>query len=80
MWVVFRVQKFEVEQKGPFLIKIDSRPQIGYLPVYETREDALSKFPDGPFLEIEESTASGAIPVWNTRNSMRPLRKQEEKP
>ena len=54
MWVVMRIQPFEVEPTNfPLPISVDARKMKGYLPVYETMEDAKAEFPDGPFGEIQ---------------------------
>ena len=60
MWVVLKVQPFEVEQiedsyRFPYPFTVDMKPMIGYLPVYATREDALKEFPDAPLAQIEEA-------------------------
>lgn len=55
MIVVMRVQKFEIEQGNfSFEVALDFSPMIGYLPVYETLEDAKRGFPDGLFSEVRE--------------------------
>ena len=55
MIVVLRMQKFEVEQKGTIPVLLDFAPMIGFLPVYETLEDATHDFPDGPFREVKDA-------------------------
>lgn len=57
MWVVLQLQNFKDFEikKGvrlPFPIVIDPEKMIGYLPVYETREDALADYPDEQLQEI----------------------------
>ena len=55
MIVVMRVQKFEIEQGNfSFEVALDFSPMIGYLPVYETLEDAKRGFPVGLFSEVRE--------------------------
>lgn len=54
MIVVMRVQQFEVETPLPYLITLDFKPMIGYLPVYSSLEKAKCDFPDGPFMELQE--------------------------
>ena len=59
MWIVMRVQPFDLEQDpGPFPfpieVQLDIGKKIGYLPVYETREDAEAEYPNGPFGQIAE--------------------------
>ena len=49
MWIVTRVRKFE-EAFSPI---IDSRPMIGFIGVYNSREDAEAEYPEGPFREIK---------------------------
>jgi hypothetical protein len=57
MIVVMKIQKFEFEQAGeyriPFPVTFDLGKMLGYLPVYETREDAEKDYPDGPFATVE---------------------------
>ena len=61
MWVVLRLQKFEEDTHNfPLSIKLDFRPLIGYLPVYDTLGDAKKEWPDGPFQEIREVEGKGS--------------------
>lgn len=60
MFVVCKVQDFKVKTP-PFMqgwfpqgITIDTGKMVGYLPAYETREDALADFPDAKLMEIEK--------------------------
>ena len=62
MWAVMKVQSFkllEFEVKGlpphfqnPIDIKVVEGKEVGYLPVYNTLEDAKEDFPNGPFQEV----------------------------
>jgi len=60
MFVVMSIQDFEVEPspknviRFPFPITIERGKMIGFLPVYNTREDALSDFPASQVLEAKE--------------------------
>lgn len=58
MWVVMEVQRFEVKQTLPLKVVLDFAPMCGYLPVYESKEDAMKDFPEGPFQEIRCVTAT----------------------
>ena len=57
MFVVMRLQDFEFEQspnqilRFPFPIVTDKGKMIGFLPVYNTREDALTDFPNAQVIE-----------------------------
>ena len=55
MWVVMNMQKFEFDTIPshilPFPISYDMGKIIGYLPCYQTKEDALKDFPDGDIKE-----------------------------
>ncbi len=54
MFVVMKVQDFEFETKGwkpPYPITFDMGKIKGYLPVYDTREDAEKDFPNATILE-----------------------------
>lgn len=61
MFVVLRVQHFELEPAPgqplflPFPVVVDPQKMVGYLPVYETREDALADFPNAELVEIIEA-------------------------
>lgn len=55
MFVVLRLQKFEWQTS--FGLKAYLHPDermVGFLPVYETREEALADWPEGPVAEIRE--------------------------
>ncbi|MBU3914824.1 hypothetical protein KKA14_04755 [bacterium] len=52
MFIVMRMQSFEFEAPNfPIPIKVEAGTMIGYLPVYETREDALKDFPNNVVIE-----------------------------
>ena len=61
MFVVMRLQDFEVEPapnqrfRLPLPVTIDSGKMVGFLPVYDTREDALLDFPEAKLMEIKET-------------------------
>ena len=57
MFVVMRVQKFEIEPRTSLDIEvgINAGKMVGYLPVYKTREDALADFPDSQLIEVKEN-------------------------
>ena len=58
MFVVMSIQHFEVEPSPdnlinlPIPVKIETK-MCGYLPVYETLEDARNDFPDSPIYEAQ---------------------------
>jgi len=58
MWVVKILKDFEVEPSPrncfrlPFTISIEADKMIGFLPVYETLEDAKSEYPNASYMEI----------------------------
>ena len=56
MWLVNKLVPFEIEQTGPYILPIpiqfDPGKMIGYLPAYETLEDAKADYPEGPFSEV----------------------------
>ena len=60
MFVVCKIQDFELEPSPnqpiifPFSVVVDKGKMVGYLPVYETREDALVDFPKAELIEIRE--------------------------
>ena len=59
MWVVKIMENFEVESapgslRLPFPISIDTGKMIGFLPVYETLEDAKTEYPDSDYMEIRK--------------------------
>jgi len=57
MFIAMSIQDFDMEPspnnllKFPFPIKVEAGKMIGFLPVYETREAALSEYPDCQILE-----------------------------
>jgi len=64
MFVVLRLQDFEFEPSPESFfqvsVKVDKGKMAGFLPVYETREDALMDFPGASVIEIRESYRLGA--------------------
>ena len=53
MFVVMLVQDFEFEPVNfPLPVHVDNGKMAGFLPVYETREDALADYPDAELAEI----------------------------
>ena len=60
MWVVKVIQNFEVEPsphnrlRFPFPINIEAGKMIGFLPVYETLEDAKADYPNADYMEIRK--------------------------
>ena len=54
MFVVCRIQDFEFESPLPIPIKVNMGKMLGYLPIYATREDALTDFPNAQLAEIRE--------------------------
>ena len=60
MWVVKMLENFEVEPSPknvihfPFPITIDKGKMVGFLPVYETLEDAKVDYPDADYMEIRK--------------------------
>ena len=55
MFVVMLAQKFEFEAvsfRFPIPVRVDTGKMVGFLPVYETREDALADYPDAELAEI----------------------------
>ena len=61
MFIVMLLQDFEFEQspnqilRFPFPIVTDKGKMIGFLPVYDTREDALIDFPNAQIFEASEA-------------------------
>jgi hypothetical protein len=57
MFIVMILQRFELEEspknilKLPFPVKIETN-MIGYVPVYETYEQAHNEYPDKDIVEI----------------------------
>ena len=60
MWVVNILEKFEVKTspknviRFPFPITIDKGKTVGFLPVYETLEDAKADYPNADYTEIRK--------------------------
>ena len=57
MFVVFRFEEFNFEitpehSSPPPPILLEKGRMVGFLPVYETREDALADYPDAELREI----------------------------
>lgn len=50
MWVVFSLQPWAAAFDPPY--RVDSGDQIGYLPVYRTREDAERDFPNAEIRQL----------------------------
>ena len=56
MFVVMRIQAFELEPINcPFPVKVETGKLKGYLPVYETLEDAMEEYPESVYLPIREA-------------------------
>lgn len=51
MIAVMRLRKFEFEPVMGFEA-VYKGPEVGFLPVFATREDAKREYPNGPFVEI----------------------------
>jgi hypothetical protein len=57
MWVVMKLEKWNFESTTfPFPLKCDAGKSVGLLPVYNTREDALSDYPDAELAEVRVVT------------------------
>jgi hypothetical protein len=58
MFIVMKIQDFKFEESPdnilhlPFPVKIEPGKMIGFVPVYETKEDALSDFPGAVIAEV----------------------------
>jgi hypothetical protein len=52
MWVVMRVARWDFEPISHIPCKMVTT-MAGYLPVYDTMEEAQKDYPDGPFKEIK---------------------------
>lgn len=53
--VVLRLVPFAVEAVNSRIpVSVSAGPMVGYLPVYETREDAEREYPDGPFMRLRQ--------------------------
>jgi len=67
MWVVKIIQNFEVEPSPknvisfPFPVVIDEGKMIGFLPVYETLEDAKADYPNADYMEIRKKNDKGTV-------------------
>jgi len=59
MWVVKIMEDFEIEPSPdnririPFPIVMNTGKMVGYLPVYETLEDAKAEYPNADYMKIE---------------------------
>ena len=54
MWVVMKLEPWKFESTTfPFRLKCDAGKSVGLLPVYNTREDALSDYPNAGLAEIQ---------------------------
>ena len=67
MWVVKVLENFEVEPSPknvlrlPFPVIIDKGKMIGFLPVYETLDDAKADYPEADYMEIRKKNDKGII-------------------
>jgi len=53
--VVMKLQDFDFEPVNSFLpVKVDAGKMVGYLPVYGSRDDAESEFPNAKYMEAHE--------------------------
>lgn len=78
MYVVMKIQSFEVEPSPdnkyrlPLEIKIDSGKMIGFLPVYENKDDALKDYPGAELLPVREKTNDDTFtardPEWMAKH------------
>ena len=65
-YVVMKIQPFEIEQSPkntlrlPFPVVFDAGKMIGYLPVYDTSEDALADYPDTEVIMVRLKGESNA--------------------
>lgn len=61
MFVVMLVQDFDFEPapnqpiRLPFPITVEKGKMVGFLPIYNTREDALTDFPNAKIVEVRKS-------------------------
>ena len=61
MWVAMVLENFEVEPKEenglrfPFPITIDTGKMVGFIPVYETLDDAKADYPEANYMEIRKT-------------------------
>ncbi len=54
-WVVMKPQRWILDSSLPFPLELDPNVKMRrYLPVYDSREEALADFPDGPIQECRE--------------------------
>ena len=53
MFVVMKKQNFEFTSNLPLPVKVETGKLIGWIPVYETLEDAMEEFPDSRYAEIK---------------------------
>ena len=69
MWIVKVLENFEVEPSPknvlrlPFPVIIDKGKMIGFLPVYETLEDARADYPNANYMEIRKVKSEGNVPA-----------------
>ena len=57
MFVVMKVQDFEFEAANfPLPVNVDVGKMKGFLPVYETLEDAVEEYPDSDYVEVQDKT------------------------
>lgn len=55
MFVVMKIQDFVFEPVNlPMPVSIDKGKLKGFLPVYDTLEDAMEEFPDSEYVEVRE--------------------------
>ena len=56
MFVVMKLQDFEFEPLNcPLPIHVEKGKLKGFLPVYETLEDAMEEYPNSKYAEIREA-------------------------
>lgn len=55
MWIVMKIQDFEFEPTtSPISFIIETGKMVGYIPVYNTLEDAKEEFPNADYCEVRE--------------------------
>ena len=56
MWVVMHVQQFDFEPVPPLPIQlcVNAGKMKGFLPVYETLDDAAEEYPQCEYVQIRE--------------------------
>lgn len=58
MWVAMVVREFDVEPVGPpyfpVTVELNFKPMVGYLGVYDTKEEAEKDSPGYPLIEVQE--------------------------